>query len=449
MTQIKRESFSGNFTTFFATLSAAVGLGNIWRFPYVIGENGGAAFLLIYFACVFLIGFPILIAEFIIGRSGQGNVVAAYEKIGGPRWKFAGFMAIASSMLIAFFYTSVTGWTYYYLYKSLTRTLVIENPTAAHEVFTTFVNNPTSNILWQWIAIAVAAGVICLGVRKGIERLTKFSMPLLFILMILCMTQSLSLPNSWAGVEFLFKVDFSKVSQESWLTALGLAFFKISLGTGAMLTYSSYFKSEVNLVQSVGRIVIADTLISILAGLVIFPAVFSFGIDPSSGPGLLFETIPLVFDKMPFGGVLTTVFFFLAASAATSVTIALFEPFTSYLIGNWGLSRKKATLFVVGLNVFFGAFAALSPTPNSLLGDFHLFGKTFFNLFDFMSSNLMMPLGGLFCALIVGWRVSSDLIKKELTNDGYLRLGHFFSIYMTIIRYVTPILVAVVFFNAF
>ena len=334
MTQIKRESFSGNFTTFFATLSAAVGLGNIWRFPYVIGENGGAAFLLIYFACVFLIGLPILIAEFIIGRSSQGNVAAAYEKIGGPRWKLAGFMAIASSMLIAFFYTSVTGWTYYYLYKSLTRTLVIENPTAAHEVFTTFVNSPASNILWQWIAIAVAAGVICLGVRKGIERLTKFSMPLLFILMILCMTQSLSLPNSWAGVEFLFKVDFSKVSQESWLTALGLAFFKISLGTGAMLTYSSYFKSEVNLVQSAGQIVIADTLVSILAGLVIFPAVFSFGIDPSSGPGLLFETIPLVFDKMPFGGVLTTVFFFLAASAATSVTIALFEPFTSYLIGN-------------------------------------------------------------------------------------------------------------------
>lgn len=448
MTQTNRENFSGSITTFFATLSAAVGLGNIWRFHYVVGENGGAAFLLVYFGCVFLIGLPILIAEFILGRSTQKNVVAAYEIRGGSFWKVAGFMGMASSILIALFYTAVTGWVYHYFFKSLTNSLSIESTQASQSAFLSFINDPASALLWQWFVILLATLVICLGVQKGIERVTKYSMPLLFLLVLICLTQSLSLPKAGEGVSFLLQIDFSKLSRESFLTALGLAFFKISLGTGAMITYSSYFNNKVNIVKNASQIVIADTVVSLLVGLVVFPVVFSFGLAPESGPGLLFETIPLVFSKMPFGQFLTPLFFLLAACAATSVTIALFEPSVSYLIEKWQLSRRKAT---IGLAIFItlvGSLAALSATPTGLLGGIKIFGKSFFDLFDFTSSNLLMPLGGLFTAILVGWRLSPELVQNELTNQGQLALGNFVGIYLTILRYITPILVLVVFLQA-
>ena len=448
MTQTKRENFSGSITTFFATLSAAVGLGNIWRFPYVVGENGGAAFLLIYFGCVFLIGLPILIAEFILGRSTQKNVVTAYEMHGGSFWKIAGFMAMASSILIALFYTAVTGWVYHYFLKSLTNSLALESVQSSQSAFLTFINDPTSALLWQWFVILLATLVICLGVQKGIERVTKYSMPLLFLLILICLTQSLSLPKAGEGISFLLQVDFSKLSRESFLTALGLAFFKISLGTGAMITYASYFNSKVNIVKNASQIVIADTIVSLLVGLVVFPVVFTFGLAPESGPGLLFETIPLVFSKMSFGRFLTPLFFLLAASAATSVTIALFEPSVSYLIEKWGLSRQKATINLAIFITLVGSLAALSATPNGLLGEIKIFGKSFFDLFDFTSSNLLMPLGGLFTALVVGWRISPELVKNELTNQGQLILGSFVGIYLTILRYITPVLVLVVFLQA-
>ena len=304
------------------------------------------------------------------------------------------------------------------------------------------------SISFQWVVVFCTAGIIFLGVRRGIENLTKRLMPLLFVLLILCAFQALRLPNSYEGVKFLFVADFSKLTSNSILIALGLAFFKLSLGLGSMSTYASYFQSNTNLMRNALQVVIADTTVSMLAGLAIFPAVFSFGMEPNSGPGLLFITVPMIFKQMPFGGFLLMIFFFLSASAATMAIISMVEVPVAYLIGSWQLSRKKATFVVSSIVILVGGLAALSATPDSLIGNVKPMGKTFFDWFNFLSSSLFMPLGGLACAILMGWCVNKSILKDELTNYGTLELGDKWKIYLFILRYISPGLVIVVFLNA-
>ena len=445
----ENETFSGNFAIFFATLGSAVGLGNIWKFPYVTGENGGAAFLLVYLGCVVLVGLPILIAEYALGRHTRANVVTAYETMGNHSvWKIPGFLGVASSFLILFFYTTVAGWTYYYFIQSLLGGFQNLTASNAQEVFSDLTAGTMMPLLFQALVVIGTTIIICLGVRRGIEGLTKRLIPLLLVLLLLCVFQSLQLPNSWAGVKFLFVADFSKLTSNSILIALGLAFFKLSLGLGSMITYASYFHKGSNIMRNAVQVVVADTVVSMLAGLAIFPAVFSFGMTPGSGPGLLFMTIPLIFSQMPFGNILTSAFFFLSASAATMAIISMVEVPVAYLIGTWKMRRVSATITVSLVILTVGSLAALSATPKSVLGDIHIFGRTFFDLFDFLSSNFAMPLGGLCCAILMGWRVKKALFKDEITNYGELKMDQRWSVYLFILRYVSPLLVLVIFLNA-
>ena len=445
----KKETFSGGFAVFFATLGSAVGLGNIWKFPYVTGQNGGAAFLLIYLGCVLLVGVPILIAEYVMGRHTRGNVVSAYTQLGKKAsWKIPGFVSIAGVTMILLFYTAVAGWTYFYFFQSVIGGLSGVSADNVEARFLALTNDGTSSVFWQFVVITVVSGIICLGVRKGIEGLTKKLMPLLLILVILCVIQSLMLPNSWGGVEFLFKPDFSKLTADAILVALGLAFFKLSLGMGCMITYGSYFHKEANIIRNAGQLLVADTTVSMLAGLAIFPAVFAFGMEPGSGPGLLFMTVPLVFSKMPFGGILTAAFFFLSSGAATMAIISMFEVVVAYLQGNWRLSRVQATGLFASFVLVFGSLAALSASPDAVLGKVLIGGKSFFDCFDYLSSNILLPLGGIFTALLVGWVIKPQIVLSELTNQGKLFWGRLIASYFFILRYVAPILVIIVFLRS-
>ncbi len=446
---IEQDSFSGSIAAFFATLGSAVGLGNIWMFPYITGENGGGAFLLIYLGCVFSVGLPILIAEYALGRRARSNTVAAYEKLGGSaKWQIPGWMGVVSSFFILFFYTAVAGWTYYYFYLSLVGSFQGVTQEGAKNTFAAMSSSSFLSVSFQWIVVFCTAGIIFLGVRRGIESVTKRLMPLLFVLLILCVIQALRLPNSFEGVKFLFVADFSKLTSNSILIALGLAFFKLSLGLGSMSTYASYFQSNTNLMRNALQVVLADTMVSMLAGLAIFPAVFSFGMEPNSGPGLLFITVPMIFKQMPLGDLLLVIFFFLSASAATMAIISMIEVPVAYLIGSWQLSRKKATFITSLIVILVGVLAALSATPDSLIGNLKPMGKTFFDWFNFLSSSLFMPLGGLACAILMGWCVNKSILKDELTNYGTLELGNKWIIYLFILRYISPGLVIVIFLNA-
>ena len=341
----KREKFSSSLTVFFATLSSAVGLGNIWMFPYVVGQNGGAAFIIVYLGCVLLIGLPTLISEFIVGRGTRKNVCGAISKVTDKRrFKSIGYIAVLSTFCMLFFYTVVAGWVYSYVFKALFGVLKGVTAEEAAQIFNSTSLGPISPIIWQVIVLVVAGSILGMGVKSGIEKLTKVLMPILMGLLILCVLRSLTLPGAYSGIEFLLKPDFSKVTVSVILSALGLAFFKLSVGTGTMVTYGSYFTEDNNLIGTAGKVAIADTGVSLLAGLAIFPAVFSFGLAPTEGPGLLFNTVPLIFAKMPGGSILSIIFFGLAAMAATMATISLLEVLIALFTEELKISRKKSII---------------------------------------------------------------------------------------------------------
>jgi NSS family neurotransmitter:Na+ symporter len=446
---IKREVFSSGLAVFFATLGSAVGLGNIWKFPYLTGANGGGAFLFVYLICILLVGLPIMIGEFYIGRSTRKNTVGAFEKLKpGSAWKHIGTMGVTASYLIMFFYSCVAGWVYFYLFKAIKGDFTAIDIGSAKAQFGDVVLGPIAPIIWQVIVLAVVAAILIAGVQKGIEKITKTLMPLLFVLIIVCDIRALTLPGAWDGVAFLFHVDFSKITAAVILTALGLAFFKLSLGMGCMITYSSYFTDSNNLFQTAGKVALADTLVSMLAGLAIFPTVFSFGVEPGAGPGLLFMTIPLVFSKIPFGNILLAAFFFLAAIAATTAMLSLVEVPVAYWSEERKLSRKTAVLLNVIIIAVIGVLATLSVDKTSLLGGITFFGKGFFDIFDFLSSNIILPVGGLMISIFIGYMVKKEVLREELSNHGALKVNGIIDLYHFIIRYITPALLVVVFLNS-
>ncbi len=446
--QLKREGFSSGLAIFFATLGSAVGLGNIWKFPYLTGQFGGGAFLLVYFSCIILVGLPVMLSEFYLGRSTRKNVVGAFDTLKpGTAWRYTGIMSVLAVYLIMFFYSCVAGWVYLYLFKALSGDFAGITAAVAKDQFAGVVVGPWSPIIWQVIVMVTVSAILIMGVKKGIERITKTLMPLLFILILLCDIRALTLPGAGAGIDFLFNVDFGKITPPVILTAMGLAFFKLSLGLGAMVTYSSYFTHDNNLFGTAAKVALSDTLVSMLAGLAIFPAVFSFGMEPGAGPGLLFMTIPLVFSQMPFGNILLVAFFFLSSIAATTAMLSLVEVAVAYFVEEKGLGRKQAVIINAVVILVFGVLAALSADSSALLGQYTIFGKGFFDFFDYVSSNILLPVGGLLIAVFVGYLVKPAELRRELTNDGAIPAVLFEAFYF-IIRYITPALLILVFLNS-
>lgn len=445
----KRDGFSSGIAVFFATLGSAVGLGNIWKFPYLTGVNGGGAFLLVYFICIVFVGLPVMISEFYIGRKSRKNAVGAFGKLGAASgWKTIGFMGVASAFLIMFFYSCVSGWVYSYVFKAILGQFAGVTADSAGSIFGKALVGPISPIVWQVIVMVVVSVILISGVKNGIERITKTLMPVLFILIIICDIRSLTLPGASQGLKFLFHVNFAQLTPAVILSALGLAFFKLSLGMGTMITYGSYFTEDNNIMATPVKVALSDTVVSLLAGIAIFPAVFSFGMQPNKGAGLLFMTIPLVFSKMPFGRILLIAFFFLTAIAATTAMLSLVEVPVAYFSEEKGMDRKKAVIMTSVIIAVVGVLATLSADKTSLLGGVTFFGRGFFDTFDYLSSNVLLPIGGFLIAIFLGYFTKKSDIIDELTNHGTKNSTGLVNVYIFLVRFTAPILMIIVLLNS-
>lgn len=437
-----RDSFGSKFGIIAATAGSAVGLGNIWKFPYVAGENGGGAFLLIYLFFVLAVGVPVMMSEFAIGRRGQKNAYGSCNSIApGKKWGIIGLMGIVAAFFILGFYSAVAGWTLEYTVKMATNSFTGYDHGSLESTFNSFLSNPITPLIWQILFMILTGLVILAGVSKGIEKYSKILMPLLLLFIIILGVRSLTLEGGRTGLEFLFKPDFSKVTPKTFLYAVGQAFFSLSLGMGALMTYSSYFGKDVKLGTTAMQVAFSDTLIAILAGIMIFPAVFAFGIEPGSGPSLVFITLPGIFQQMLGGSFFGAIFFILLAVAALTSTISLLEVVVAFFAEELKLSRRKATVLATTATTILGIFASLSL---GILGDFKLFGKSLFDLLDYTASNILLPLGGLLIVLFVGWFSGKHIIKDEISNNGELKV-RFYPYYNFAIKFIAPLAIAIVF----
>ena len=434
----KRDNFSGQFGIIAAAAGSAIGLGNIWRFPYICGQNGGGAFLLIYIVCIVLMGLPILLSEFAIGRRAQSNAYRAF-RILTPRkpWYLIGVMGIIAAFTIMSFYSAVGGWTIEYLIRSVTNTMS-SNPEAQ---FFSFIEGGYKPIAYQFIFMVLSFGIVALGIAKGIELSNKILMPLLVLLLIVLCVRAVTLPGSIEGIKFLFKPDFSKLTGNSILAAMGHSFFSLSLGMGTMITYGSYIKRNENLISSSSIILGTDTFISLLGGVLIFSAAAAFQIEPGSGPGLVFITLPGMFQQMAGGMIFSTIFFVLLCIAAITSAISLIEVVVSFCVEEIRISRGLATALVSICIFFLGMLCSLSL---GLMPGLKLFGKNFFDLMDFTSSNILLPIGGFLISIYVGWSLKKLITVRELTNNGLLKFAGM-RVFFFLIRYVVPVSILIVF----
>ncbi len=444
MTQSSRDGFTSTFGVLVATLGSAVGLGNIWKFPALTGTNGGAGFLLVYLLATLLVGLPVMIVETMLGRAARANAVTTFDRI-APRnqwwWKGIGWMGFVAALLIMAFYSDVAGWVYAYIFKAISGEIATTDPKIAGEVFGKLVSDPVSSLIWQWVVLGITGSIIMMGVSKGIEAVTRKLMPLLFVLLLVLCVRSLTLPGAAQGLTFLFSPDFSKITPMVMLTAMGLAFFKLSIGMGTMLTYGSYFRENQNIPATTTRVMLADLSVSLLAGIAIFPAVFAFGFEPAAGPSLVFMTIPAVFTSMPGGTVFMTIFFILTAIASVGAILSILEVSVAILSERFGLGRKRASIYTILMIALLGIPATLS---QSVTADIKLFGMNAFDLFDFLSSNVLLPLGGILICLFVGWVYGFPELEKQLSNGGTLRNKGLIRGLSFLVRYVTPLLIAAV-----
>lgn len=443
----KRDVFTSGLGVIAATLGSAVGLGNIWKFPFLTGVNGGSAFIIVYIACTLLVGLPVMISELMLGRSARANAITTLQTLAPKNqpWWLVGVMGVAAAFIILAFYTEVSAWVFAYVFKSLAGGMVSTDPAVTSAAFNRLVTSPLQSLAWQWVVLALVSVIIILGVSKGIEAVTKRLMPALFAILLLICIRSLTLPGAAQGVAFLLKPNFSLVTPAVVLTAMGLAFFKLSVGMGTMITYGSYFRDDQNIPGTAARVMLGDLSVSLMAGLAIFPAVFAFGFQPDAGPSLLFITIPAVFASMPLGGVFMALFFILTAIAATGAMISLLEVPVAFLQERTRLSRAWATVITAVLLALVGSTAALS---SSTLADVKPFGLTFFDLYDFLSSNILLPVGGLLLALFTGWVWGRSRVQQALTNHGALQNNGLVSLFFNVVRWITPILILLILLNS-
>lgn len=439
-----RDSFSSRLGVIAAAAGSAIGLGNIWRFPYVAGENGGGAFLLIYIGFIVLIGVPVMLSEFVIGRSTQRNAVGAFRRL-APKslWPLSGFLGISAAFFILAFYTTVSGWTLEYLYLAISDGFKAQSAESLTQNFELFRTSGLRPLIWQNIFMFLTAFIVYKGVKNGIEKYTKILMPLLLIIIIILGIRSVTLPGAAEGLTFLFKPDFTKITGKVILEALGQSFFSLSIGMGTLITYGSYIGKGENLGKTALSVSAADTLIAILAGVAIFPAVFAFGIAPEAGAGLVFITLPMIFDQMAGGYFFALIFFLLLSIAALTSTISVLEVVTAYLSEELNLGRKKATIIAASSIAVLGVACTMSQGPWAALG---VGGYNLFDLLEMISANIMLPLGGLLIVLFVGWYMSKDAVFAEISNQGKLKAGFKFA-YLFIIRFLAPIAIAFVFLH--
>lgn len=441
---VGREGFSSGFGVLAATLGSAVGLGNIWKFPSLTGENGGAGFLLIYVLATLLIGLPVMIAEITLGRRAKANPITALQRLApskGLPWWLIGLSGMLAAFLILAFYSEVVAWVFAYVVKAAGGELLSSDPRVTEAAFAELVTDPRQSLIWQWVVLALIGGILALGVTRGIEAITKKLMPLLFLLLLLVCGFSLTLDKAVQGLAFLFWPDFARLDATVVLTAMGLAFFKLSIGMGTMMTYGSYFRDDQNIPATALRVMVADLAVSLLAGMAIFPAVFTFGFEPSAGPSLVFITIPAVFSQIPMGHALMVVFFVLTSIAAIGAMLSLMEVPVVILHERWGWPRPRASAATLVMLMFVGATCALS---NSLLSGFRLLNLTMFDLFDRVSSMVLLPLGGILIALFVGWSWGAEKLRAELSNHGAIANQKLATMIFLLLRYVSPVLILLV-----
>ena len=397
-----RENWDTKIGFILAASGSAIGLGNIWKFPFITGQYGGAAFVLTYLVCIALIGVPVMLIEFVLGRRTQLNPVGAFKTLApGTSWFLVGGLGVASGFVILSYYSVVAGWTLGYLFVALTGTFQQFTDSAqAAAFFGTYGGNTLYSLLTHFVFIGMCIFVVIKGIKGGIERYSKILMPVLILILIILVIRGLTLPGAEKGISFLFKPDFTKLNGNTILVALGHAFFTLSLGMGAMVTYGSYLRKDDNLISSAVLIVFLDTSIALLAGIAIFTAVFSFSMDPAAGPALIFHVLPAIFPKIPGGHIFGIMFFALLLIAALTSGISLLEVVISYFVDQKGWSRTKAT-------VIFGSMIALLGIPSALsqglLAEVKIFGMTFFDFMDYMSFKYMLPIGGFLMTIFVAY----------------------------------------------
>jgi NSS family neurotransmitter:Na+ symporter len=410
------QSFRSRFGFLMASIGFAVGLGNIWRFPYVTGENGGSAFVVVYLVCAFLIGVPILMAEIMIGRRGKstpsGSMLAIATSEGRtPAWRHVGHLNLATAFCILIAYSVVAGWVLYYLYRAVTGTLIDHDPVAAAGVYDLLLEDIPAMLLWSFLAIAIAAGIVYAGVEKGIERAVSVLMPILFLLLLVLVIYNIAAGGMGEAVDYLFSPDFSKVTPATGLAAIGQAFFSIGVGMAGMMMFGAYLPDDVSIAKSAVLIVIADTCVALIAGLVIFPMVFANGLDPGQGTGLIFQTLPVAFAQMPGGEWVALVFFLLLSVAAVTSIVGLFEPIGAWCAARFGWSRHRSALTVVAAGF---ALSIPSTLSYNVWADAMALGKSLGGWIDFIPNSVFLPLGGALIALFAGWFMTRSDSAAEL-----------------------------------
>ena len=444
----ERANFGSKLGVILATAGSAVGLGNVWRFPYMAGENGGAVFIIIYVACVLLLGIPCMISEFIVGRHGQANTARSFRKLaGGTPWALIGYMGVLTGFLITGYYAVVSGWCLQYVWASLAGRLQ-GDPEYFMTYFTELSSHPVKPVVWTVVILGLTYLIIEHGVRDGIERASKLLMPTLFILLLIIVVASCMLPGGVKGIEFLFKPDFSKINSDVFLGALGQSFYSLSIAMGCLCTYASYFSKYTDLTLSASQIAVIDCLVAILAGLMIFPAAFSVGVNPDSGPSLIFITLPNVFQQAfasfpVVGYVISLLFFVLLSLAALTSLMSLHEVSTAFFQEEMHISRKKAAAIVTVSTAIIGAFCSLSL---GAVDGLTLFGESLFDCFDFITGQIFLPVVGFLTCLFIGWYVPHKVVRDEFTNWGELP-GRFFHMYIFLVKYVCPLAILFIFLH--
>lgn len=442
-----RGTFGSRLGIILASAGSAVGLGNIWRFPTEVGRHGGAAFILVYFAFVMFLAFPVMVSEFVIGRRSGANTVGAYRRLApGKPWVVTGLLGVLGGFMVLSFYSVVAGWTLHYTIQSLAGHLTGEHDFGA--IFTDFTSNAWMPLLYVVVFLLLTHLIVARGVESGIERFSKVMMPLLFVIILVLIVCSVTMPGASRGIAYLLKPDFSQVTPQVVLSAMGQAFFSLSVGIGCLVTYASYFGPRVRLMNSALNVCLIDTMVAVLSGFIIFPAVFSVGLEPGAGPGLVFITLPQVFNSafaaMPLVGyVFSGLFYTLLLLAALTSSISMHEISTAFIRENYHMSRSRAAMVVTGVCGFFGIICALSFGP---LNGIHIMGMTVFDLFDYVTAKFVMPLGGILIACFVGWYMDRDAVRQELTNHGALAVRSY-GLFVLLVRWVAPVGVAIVFVN--
>lgn len=441
-----RDNFSGKFGVIAAAAGSAVGLGNIWRFPYITGENGGGAFLLIYVFFVIAIGVPVMTSEFVIGRRSGSNALGSFRKLApGTPWWLIGLMGIVAAFVILSFYSTVSGWTLEYIFQAINGGFAGKSMETLNSDFTTFTSGSFRPVLWQVIFMILTAGIVIGGVQKGIEKATKIMMPLLLVLIIAVCVRSVTLPGAIDGLRFLFEPHFEKLTFKAVLMALGQAAFSLSIGMGALITYGSYIRKDTPLLATSLQVAGADTLLAVLSGVMIFPALSALGMGNTGGPGLVFVTLPAIFQSMPGGYIFAIVFFILISVAALTSTISVLEVVVAYMKEEFNISRFKASLIGAVSITALGVVCTLSFGP---LKDFTIFGMTVFDLMNYLSANVFLTFGALFIVIFTGWKLGKLNFTDELNQGGKIS-PLLAKIIIFIIKYVAPLAIGSIAIGAF